>query len=332
MSGRSVAVVALGGTIAMTGDPSRGVRPELDATALLESVPGLDTLDVTIVATTLLARPSASLDVDDLRVLGEHIARVRTEHTGIVVTQGTDTLEETAFYLDLTLPPGDPVVVTGAMRNPTLAGADGPANLLAAIQVAASEPARDLGTLVVFNDEIHAASRVRKTHTTSTSAFTSPDFGPLGRVVEGVARLHRRPCPGPPLELSGQHRVNVPVLTSWLGDDGSVLDALTRSPTRLDGLVIAALGAGHLSAAFAEQVGTFVAGTGTPVVLASRTGAGPVLRNTYGFPGSERDLLARGLISAGRLDPYKARLLLALLLSDRADQNRLLATFDRFND
>jgi L-asparaginase len=329
MSSASVAVVALGGTIAMTGDPAQGVSPELDATALLESVPGLDAQDVTIAAETLLARPSASLTVDDLRELGAHITRVRAEHTGIVVTQGTDTLEETAFYLDLTIPPGAPVVVTGAMRNPTLAGADGPANLLAAIQVAASESARDLGTLVVFNDEIHAARQVRKTHTTSTGAFTSPDVGPLGRVVEGVARLHRELSPTRTLELTGRQPVNVPVLTSWLGDDGTLFEALAHGEPALDGAVVAALGAGHVSAAFAERVGAFVARTGVPVVLASRTGAGPVVRNTYGFAGSERDLLARGLISAGWLDPYKARLLLHLLLAARADRDRITRTYEQ---
>src|SRR5690606_35815882 len=131
--------------------------------------------------------PSASLGFDDLLALAAEIRGrlARGGVDGVVVTQGTDTLEEAAYLLDLFHTAAEPVVVTGAMRNPALAGADGPANLLAAVRTAAHPASRGRGVLVVLADQIHAASRVRKTHTSGVGAFTSPDSGPLGLVAEG---------------------------------------------------------------------------------------------------------------------------------------------------
>ena len=228
-----------------------------------------------------------------------------------MVTQGTDTIEEVAYALDLLLPTDTPVVVTGAMRNPTMAGADGPANILAAIKVAASPCARGPGCLVVLNDQVHAARWVHKAHTGSPAAFVSADHGPLGYVIEGrvhiSVRIQRRsPAIGPVPRRSAR----VGLATVALGDDGMLIDAMAE---HVDGLVVAAFGAGHVPATVAPVLGKLA--ERVPVVLASRTGTGPVHRVTYGFAGSERDLLARGLISAGYLDPLKARILLHLLIA-----------------
>jgi L-asparaginase len=237
---------------------------------------------------------------------------------GVVITQGTDTIEESSYLLDLGYAGAAPIVVTGAMRNPTLAGADGPANLLAAIQVAASPVTRGQGCLVVFADEIHAARRVRKTHATSIATFASPNGGPLGYVVEGhptmLARLDHRTVVPP-----GAREPRIGLFTVTLDDDGVGL------PDQVDGLVVAAFGAGHVPVRLIEPLAERA--TKQPVILASRTGSGPILARTYGFPGSERDLLARGLIPAGLLDPFKSRLLLRAALAAGADAGMVSAAF-----
>jgi hypothetical protein len=194
-----VAVVTLGGTIAMTRNTAEagGVVPALSGEQLIKAVPELDDGTVAIEVHGFRQLPGASLTFEDLIELAAFIKQLEEQGAaGVVVTQGTDTIEETSYLLDL-LHDGDaPVVVTGAMRNPTIAGADGPANLLAAVRVAASAVARGLGCLVVLNDEIHAARHVRKSHSTSTAAFTSPNAGPLARMVEGVPRVLVAPGPG----------------------------------------------------------------------------------------------------------------------------------------
>jgi len=308
----------------MTQAPGGGVAPALSAPELLAAVPGLDSLEAELRTVDFRRKPGASVSFGDLFELSAAInGALDSGCAGVVVTQGTDTIEEAAYALDLLLDTDAPVVVTGAMRNPTMAGADGPANILAAIRVAVSPGARGLGCLVVLNDQIHAARWVQKTHTASPAAFASPGHGPLGEVAEGRVRLevalrHRSPA----LDPDPARTVRVGIAMIVLGDDGSLAEALGE---RVDGLVIAALGVGHVPAAMAPVLGRLA--DRMPVVLASRIGAGPVHARTYGYPGSERDLLSRGLISAGCLDPVKARILLHLLLGSGADDARIRETF-----
>lgn len=299
--------------------------PDRSPEQLLAAVPGLAGTGIEVTPEEVCRVPGSSVRFADLADVRERVRdRLADGATGVVVTQGTDTIEESSYLLDLWHGHPAPVVVTGAMRNPSLAGADGPANLLAAIQVAADPAARGHGVLVVFNDQVHAARRIRKSHATNPATFASPDGGPLGYVVEGrpwfVNRLPGRTVlPAPPAG-AGEPRVGLVTLT--LGEDGAVLDALAE---RVDGLVVAGFGAGHAPAWLVDPLAT-LAGR-MPVVLASRTGAGPVLAETYGPPGGERDLLDRGLIRAGLLGPLQARILLRALLTAGADRNRIAAGF-----
>jgi L-asparaginase len=323
-----VAVFGLGGTIAMTQTPDGGVSPVLTASDLVAAVPGLSDLQVELHVRDFRKKPGASLDFADLYELAAAIDEALNDGcAGAVVTQGTDTIEEVAYVLDLLLATDVPVVVTGAMRNPTMAGADGPANILAAIRVAASPCARGLGCLVVLNDQVHAARWVQKAHTGSPAAFVSPDHGPLGHVIEGRVRIPVRIRRSPVLGSVPRRSARVGLTTIALGDDGTLIEALAE---HVDGLVVAAFGAGHVPATVAPVLGKLAGHI--PVVLASRTGAGPVHRVTYGFPGSERDLLARGLISAGCLDPLKARIMLHLLIASGTDDAGIRKAFEAADD
>ena len=321
---------SLGGTIASTNAPGAdggGVTPRLGARELVAAVPQLSAA-ADLEAVAFRQSSSGDLTLDDIAALAAEItARFDTGATGIVVTQGTDTIEETSFALDLLVGAPNPVIVTGAMRNPTLAGADGPANLLAAVQVATSPRARELGTLVVLNDEIHAARFVRKTHTSSPSTFRSVTTGPLGWVVEGRPRIAFRPAPLPTVAPPSGTVPAVALLKTCLGDDGRLLEQI--GSLGYAGLVVEAFGGGHVPAHMVPALERL--GRRIPVVLASRTGGGEVLRETYGFPGSERDLLDRGLLCAGFLDGPKSRILLSLLLAEGADVEGVRAGFDRFN-
>jgi L-asparaginase len=318
MSG-TVAVLSLGGTIAMTPGTG-GVVPTLGAADLVAAVPGLEDFDVREQDVRRL--PGASLTFADVV---EALAAARAQApAGVVITQGTDTIEETAWLLDLLHAGPQPLVVTGAMRHPSQAGADGPANLLAAVQVATAPAARDLGCLVVLANEIHAARWVRKTHATSVAAFTSPGRGPIGHVAEGVATIWGRPRRLPALPAPGR-AVRVPLVTMTLDDDGSLLESLDA-----DGLVLAGFGVGHVPARLVGVVEDLA--QRMPVVLTSRAGAGPVGTATYAFEGSEADLLARNLIRGGYLDPLKARVLLRLLVASGAGRDRIVEAFAAAGD
>ena len=309
----SVALFTLGGTISMAG------THRLTGDDLTAAMPGLPELGHPVEIQDIEKVPGANLTAAKiLEVVDAASKAVTAGAVGVVVTQGTDTLEESAFLADLVWPHPQPLVFTGAMRNPTLAGPDGPANLLAALRVACSPAARDLGALVVFKDEIHAARWVRKTHSTSTSTFVSPNAGPIGHVVEDRVRILTRPLrldgvqgSAEPAELDN---IRVALYTVTLDDDGVLLQGLADTH---QGLVVAGYGVGHVPAGLAPVLGELAARI--PVVLTSRTGAGSIVRNTYNSPGSETDLLQRGLIDGGFLDPYKARVLLRLLLATDDD-------------
>jgi L-asparaginase len=247
---------------------------------------------------------------------------------GIVVVQGTDTIDEVAFALDLLLDMPTPVVVTGAMRNPSMAGADGLANLLAAAIVASSVSSLGLGVTVVLNDEVHIARCVEKGHSALPSAFSSTGAGPVGEVIEGAFRpLWRQQDSNRDFGHKLKGFADVALVAVALDDNGKMLDLVAEA--RFAGVVIEAMGGGHLPERTLASVDRLSAKM--PVVLAKRMPGGPVLRNTYGFKGSERDLLSKGVIPAGRLSATKARLLLAAMIDANASREEIRTAFDTFS-
>ncbi|MEC3973763.1 asparaginase [Amycolatopsis sp. H20-H5] len=320
-----VAVAALGGTISMA--PARkgeGAVPRLSAEDLLGELGTGLPMDVR--AETLAGISSASMDFATLVTCRDWGARqVEQGADGLVVVQGTDTLEETAYFLELTWPFDAPVVITGAMRNPSLPSPDGQANLLSALTVAAEPRSRGRGSLVAFNDDVHQARWVRKAHSSHLEAFSSAPAGPLGLVAEGAVHyFHPVASRRAALSLENADFTGlVPILESGLDDSGELLDAVVKAGAR--GVVLAAAGVGHVSTGTATVIERVVGDL--PVVVASRTGAGTTFRGTYGFRGSESSLIAMGATMSGWLDPRKSRVLLHTLLATGAARARVDAEF-----
>lgn len=292
----------------MTGEAA--ASPDLDADDLLRSIPrSVEIEDLN--AETLINVPSAHLTLGDQLDICRAARDAARRGIGVVVTHGTDTLEETAMLCDVLHDAEAPIVFTGAIRPASSPGADGPANLVDAISVAASDAAAGMGVLVCFGGEIHHARGARKTDTTSLVAFSSPQTGPLGRVTEGHptiwSKIPRNPALDPP-HLKGR----VLVVPTSAGDDGALARAALE--TDPDGVVIGTLGAGHVSPGILELWAE--AAERIPVVVYSRPERGVILNATYGYRASERDLRQTEVIPAGFLSPQAARMkLLACLAS-----------------
>ncbi|MFD1507229.1 asparaginase [Georgenia yuyongxinii] len=326
----TVEVIGLGGTIAMprSDDGGGGAVPSLTAEDLAAATPGLlDVADLNVSTPHLL--PGASLTFELLRdVTAQARQAVDGGAAGVVLTQGTDTIEETAYLLDLLWDRDQPLVVTGAMRPPGTAGADGPGNLLAAVAVAVAPESRRRGVLVVFGDEVHAARRVAKVHSSRLAAFASPAAGPVGGVTEGIVRYWSPPpARRSTLTVGNGPAPAVALVPAVLGDTGAALRATAAAS---EGVVLAAMGGGHVPAAMVDALAAVVAAK--PLAAATRTGAGPLLRDTYGFPGSERDLHRLGVLDAGDLPPLKARILLTAVMWAHGARAEQEAAFRRGAD
>ena len=299
--------LGFGGTIASVAVPgSTEARPTLSAAEVLASVPQIgDVADVEPRDFPTIA--SYAVTVDDMLSLAREAEQAFREGVdAVVISHGTDTIEETAYALALMVPRGHAIVLTGALRNPSLPSPDGPANLLAAVRVAALPEASALGPLVVLNDELHAARFATKTHTSRPSTFASPGAGPVGELVEGRVDLWFRPLwedfLGLPESLAGR---SVELLRVAAGVDDALLRAAIASEP--DGIVLEGFGGGHLPLTLLPALDDAIA-AGIPVVVATRGVAGPNLERTYRLEGAETDLIERGALPAGALAGHKARL------------------------
>jgi L-asparaginase len=315
---RPVRIISTGGTIAMAGE--RAV-PALDAAALVAAVPALAAVDQ-LQAQSLRNLPGAHVTAADALEIATAAAREADAGAGVVVTHGTDTLEETAFLCDLLYGGAAPIVFTGAIRPASASGADGPANLADAVAIAQDPDADGLGVVVVFAGQIHAARAVRKVDSTAPAAFGSPRSGPIGRVHEGRVAIELRPPRRPPV-APARLDAFVPIVPTWQGDDGALLRAAVAAGA--DGLVLVALGAGHVGPPVLAQLRA--AAAALPVVVTTRPERGAVLRSTYGFEGSEADVRAAGAIAAGELSPQAARIKLLACLGASLDDEGMRAHF-----
>lgn len=329
----TVRLFLLGGTITMEKASGAGVVPTMDAATLCRAVPGLNQV-ATVEPRTDQMVASGNLTYEHAIDLAASItqAAVSDDVDGFVIVQGTDTLEEMAFILDCLLDIDRPVVVTGAMRNPTSLSADGPANILAAVTCAATKRVAEAGVVVVLNDEIHVARFVTKTHSGSVGTFQSPNMGPIGRVTEGKVSLFSLPVAGPKVSLPGSGIMpkiapRIALIKVSLGDEGHLLELVRHSD--FQGVVIEGFGAGHVPETYLDSLDEIL--PKMPVILASRTQAGHVLRQTYGFAGSEIDLIRRGLIPSGILDGLKAKNMLTLLVMSGASQAEIAVAFNAWD-
>ncbi|MEO6527817.1 MAG: asparaginase [Gemmatimonadaceae bacterium] len=319
-----IVLLFTGGTISMKHDARLGgAVPTLTGDEIVRLTPGLD--GVAEFEVDEWGRfPGPHMTVERMWAVRNRVAThlARPEVDGVVVTHGTDALEESAYIVARSLPPGKPVVFTGAMRPAGDLGWDGPSNLLDAARVASSPESRGKGALVCLDERIHSALEVTKTHTEARGAFESPGLGALGEVDEGRV-VYRRALLRMPAPLTPEHPAEpVDIVYAWAGADARLLDASRETGARA--VVIAAMGRGNVPPPMFEGVVRWVE-TGRPAIVTSRALRGRV-GPTYGYPGGGRRLLEAGAVFAYERRPGQARVdcMLALGLGYDLDALRNL--------
>lgn len=316
---KKIVVITTGGTIAMKNDPATGgLIPAVSGADLVEAVPALKNIaEIEVVEFSNV--PSGHVTPEmmfSLTKLADKYAEAGAD--GIVVTHGTDTMEETAYVLSIACTTEKPVVITGAMRGASDMGYDGPANILAAVKVAACEKAAGRGALLVMNDEIHSAAEVTKGHTVSCSTFTSPGWGPVGHVYfDGV--VFRRHSENLQKIITDKLESNVELLKVYAGMDDFLFRCLADKPVK--GLVVEAVGCGNVPPKVMQGI-EYVRSKGIPVVLATRVASGRVVP-VYSYLGSAGYMEPLKLIYSGELNGQKARLKLMLALGSTSDFEKI---------
>ncbi len=318
-----VHVVFTGGTISMRIDPQTGgAVPALSGEQIVSRVPGLDE-EAELTLEDYSRLPGPHVTPHWMWRLKDHVAEVlaKPDVDAVVLTHGTDTLEETAFLLDLTLASDKPVVFCGAMRTVSEPGWDGPANLRAAVRAAVHPDGRGRGVLIVLGETVHAASEATKWHAQALAAFRSP-YGPVGTVERDRVAFHRPPFRGPRLAARGLvSEVDLHTMATGV-DDALIRASLARG---VRGLVIEATGCGNVPPAAVPGLRAALAAR-VPVLLVSRCPEGGVAP-AYGYEGGGRMLRDLGVIMGGEMPGPKARVLLMVALgvtSDIAELRTLL--------
>ena len=323
---KKVAVVFNGGTISMKVDPRiHAAVPTLSGEEIMSMVTGIEGF-AKIEPVNFSNLPGPHVTPEIMLELSRYIRNIleREDITGVVVTHGTDTLEETAYFLDLTIDSEKPVVITGAMRNSSELGYDGPANLAASICTVISEEARGKGVLVCFNDELYYASEVTKVNTMSLNAFQSPNLGPIGIVDSNEVIFYRD-------SIKRQHfniekvESRVDLIKCAVGMDSKMIDYCVSQGAK--GLVIEGTGRGNIPPLMVDGVKRAIE-SGVAVVVVSRCLQGRV-RDSYGYPGGGKDLRNLGVIFGDNLPGQKARIKLMVALNAANDMDEIRNIFEK---
>lgn len=316
-------VIHTGGTISMSQDQSnKVVTNDINPISMHQDVINqyaqIDELNPFNV-------PSPHMTIQHVKQLKDIILEAVSNkyYDGFVITHGTDTLEETAFLLDLILGIEQPVVITGAMRSSNEIGSDGLYNYISAIRVASDEKARHKGVMVVFNDEIHTARNVTKTHTSNTNTFQSPNHGPLGVLTKDRVQFHHMPYRQQALE-NVNDKLNVPLVKAYMGMPGDIFSFYSREG--IDGMVIEALGQGNIPPSALDGIQQLVS-LNRPIVLVSRSFNG-IVSPTYAYDGGGYQLAQQGFIFSNGLNGPKARLKLLVALSNNLDKAEIKSYFE----
>lgn len=317
--------IAFGGTISSTASVGGGpVTPTLGAAGIVATVPELAEI-AQVEPGDFPTIASYAVTPADMLALAREVQRaLATGVDGVVITHGTDTMEETAYFLDLTVTSNKPVILVGAQRAASIKDTDGPRNLMGAVRVAVSPEAVGKGAMIVMNGEINAAREVTKTSTLDVGTFRTLEFGKLGYVEDDGVRFYRAPTRRQTIPVGPATKLGrIEIVMHYAGADGSVIRGLLQQGG-LDGLVIAGAGLGHVSGSMFDAIEQ-VRARGIPVVISTRVHTGRTLP-LYAAKGSGVSLVKIGCVEADNLSPQKARVLLMLALT-RTKETEALKTY-----
>lgn len=316
---KNILVLHTGGTISMSQDTNGSVTTN-QTNPLMHL--NLDSSQINIIVEEFFNIPSPQMTLNKMLQLKNRLFRGYMEEgiDAAVITHGTDTLEETAYFLDLTIGDLMPIVVTGAMRSSNEIGSDGIYNFQEAIRVASDPHSMNRGVLVVMNDEIHAARFVTKTHTTNVATFRTPTFGPVGLVTKEGPHFYQ--------QLNEERHFNIhsvkgtiPIIKAYAGMGSDFIDLIAENAPEIDGLVIEALGAGNMPALTVPALQRLI-DLNIPIVLVSRCFNG-IAEPVYGYTGGGKQLYDMGIMFAQGLNSQKARIKLLVGLNARLSHDEL---------
>ncbi len=320
-----IAVFFTGGTKCMRVDEGfGGIVPALSAKQILDTIPDIDELaEVEVIEFGHYPGPHMTPEImfDLSNQIKGYVQR--DDIHGIIITHGTDTLEETAYFLDCTVHTETPIIVIGAMRNSSEPDWDGPRNLRDALILAGSPEARGYGVLLCLSDSINAASEATKTDTNQLNTFASFDFGPIGRIVNGTVMMYRKPVRRESFEVT-QIPKHVPLLKCYAGMDAMLITCALEHGAK--GLVIEAFGVGNVPPSVFYALKDAVQ-SGIPIVLTSRCPVGRI-EHIYAYEGAGKHLYDAGIIFADYLNGQKARIKLIAALGAGYDIDRIRAAFE----